>query len=161
MPEDETVDDTETEDPIEPVDPEDPEEPEEPEKPEEPEEPKPNTMLDDIKAMCGITRTNTDFDIQIKIHANGALSSLRQLGTFSGDLYLVTDECVWNDLEIDPEIQALAMEYICLKTRAAFDPPQASSLETAITGRLDELEFRINVLTDTRAIKEEETDDEL
>lgn len=162
MPEEEAETPTNPEDstePKEPTDTEEPTEPLEPEEPEEPEETKPNTILDDIKAMCGITKTNTDFDVQIKIHANGALSSLRQLGTFSGNLYMVMEDSVWDDLETDPEIQVLVIEYICQKTRLSFDPPQSSSLETAITGRIDELEFRINVLTDTRKLEEEDVDE--
>lgn len=127
---------------------------EEPTEPTEPEESKPNTMFDDIKIMCNIPKTNSDFDTQIQIAANSVLSTLRQIGTFTGNLYFITSESVWEDLETDQEIQAVVKEYVCLRTRLTFDPPQSSSLETALTGRIDELEFRINVLTDTREIKE-------
>lgn len=133
--------DKEQEEPIEAVEPIDPE---------DPEKPTPNTMFDDIKVMCGIARENKDFDAQIRIYANGALSTLWQLGTFSGKLYSIADNSEWDDLETDPELQAAVKEYICLRTKLTFDPPQSSSLETAMTSRMDELEFRINVLADTR-----------
>lgn len=141
----------EIEDPKEQEEPTDPVEPEEPEKPEET---KPSTMLDDIKLMCGIPKDNKDFDVQIKIHANGALGTLHQFGYFSGNLYRIEDNSVWDDIETDPELQASIVEYICLRTRLSFDPPQSSSLESSLTGRMDELEFRINVLADMKPREE-------
>lgn len=111
-----------------------------------------NEILEDIKAICGITSASTDFDTQIVIHANSVISSLRQLGELSGSLYKISKDepDKWDDLESDPEIQPLIVEYVCLRTKLSFDPPQSTSVETAYSGRIDELEFRIGVLTDPR-----------
>lgn len=116
-----------------------------------------NEVMRDIRSMCGIPSGNSDFDDQIRIHANGALSSMWQLGSFSGNVHVLSDDVTsWDMIESDPEVQPLVVEYMCLRTRLSFDPPDMSSLETALTGRLDEVEFRLGIVADNDPVDSKE-----
>ena len=107
-----------------------------------------DTILADVKQKCGLPIENEDFDSEIILHANSALSILWQLGTFDGDLRTIDEQSTWNEIETDIELQSLISEYIALKVRVIFDPPQSSTLSEALNHRIDELEFRINAVSD-------------
>lgn len=108
-----------------------------------------DSVLTSVKNVCNISDDNKDFDDVLLIYINGALSTLWQLGTFSGKLYSITGSSeTWDMLETDESIKPLVAEYVGSKTRLDFDPPQSTSLRDALANRVDELEFRINAATD-------------
>lgn len=108
-----------------------------------------DSILESVKSVCNINYDNTDFDDVLILYINGALSNLWQLGTFSGDTYSISgSEETWDSLEVDQSVAPLVKEYVGSKTRMDFDPPQSTSLRDALANRIDELEFRINAVTD-------------
>ena len=108
-----------------------------------------DSILVSVKDICNISDDNNDFDDVLLIYINGALSTLWQLGTFSGNLHSITGSTeTWDMLETDESIKPLVIEYVSSKTRLDFDPPQSTSLRDALANRVDELEFRINSATD-------------
>lgn len=91
----------------------------------------------------------TAFDADIIIHINSAFFVLYQLGVGKdpSEPFTISDSsAVWTDF-IDAGKVDLIKSYIYLKVRLLFDPPQNSSLLSAMKEQVNEFEWRANVST--------------
>jgi hypothetical protein len=105
-----------------------------------------NSILNSTKKMIGLTEDYTAFDLDIQILINSALASLQQLGVGPETGFAITGESeTWDNLLGGDARLNTVQNYVFLKVRLAFDPPQNSYLVTALEKQLDELSFRINV----------------
>lgn len=104
------------------------------------------SILTSIKKLLGIPEEYTVFDPDIIIHINTVLHTLNQLGIRDDSFFSISgpDE-TWNDFLGDSENLELVKTYVYLKVRMLFDPPQNSSVSTAMTNSISELEFRLIV----------------
>ena len=101
------------------------------------------SVLSDVKAFCGISWDNYDFDVELRSFINAALSTLTELGV-DVKTYVTNQEIDW------PQVFAGAFPeevkpFVYLKVRQLFDPPQNAFLVSAIDKQLQELAWRINI----------------
>lgn len=104
-----------------------------------------NSILTSIKKLLGITKDQTDFDTDIIIHINTALTILNELGVGPEEGFLIEDaSATWDNYIVDKRKFDKIKTYIYLKVRLYFDPPQNSTLIESIKQQISELEWRLN-----------------
>lgn len=109
-------------------------------------------ILITIKKMLGLSSDDESFDHDIIIHINGTLMILHQLGVSALEsLEGVADDTTWGDC-FGSDIGYIALNaiknYIYLKVRKGFDPPQSSTAMESLDSLIKEYEWRINALVD-------------
>lgn len=88
------------------------------------------------------------FDDEIMMSVNAAFSVLWQLGIGPETPFAITGETeTWDDFLASsaPEL-SLVKNYVYLKTRLSFDPPQSSSVLETIKNQITEYEWRMREL---------------
>lgn len=111
------------------------------------------SILTSIKKLLGIVEDYTQFDTDIIIHINSAISILTQLGVGSSDGFSITDKrATWRDFVGDSSVSILSMSktFIYMKVRLIFDPPQSSAAIESLKQLIDEMSFRITVAVETK-----------
>lgn len=108
-----------------------------------------DSILGSIKKLLGIADEYDVFDTDIIIHINSCISILDQLGYPVGIDSITGDDETWSDL-IGADVTKFnhIKEYIYLKTKMLFDPPQNSSLIASTEKLINECEYRIFVVSD-------------
>lgn len=114
------------------------------------------SILTSIKKLLGIAEDYTQFDTDLIIHINSALSVLEQIGAGIDRCYSVIDKSTkWHVfMENNPKLD-MVKSYVYLKVKLLFDPPQSSAVMEAINRTISELEWRILVATDPMENEEE------
>lgn len=106
------------------------------------------SILTSIKKLLGLTKDDTGFDDDIKMHINSTFSTLTQLGIGPKEGYSIeSDTETWGDYIKDEKDKQMVVSYIYLKVRLLFDPPQNSVLVQSIKDQISEYEFRLSVTT--------------
>lgn len=100
-------------------------------------------ILNTVKNLLGVP--DDCFDSDILININMVLPVLAQIGVVT-DIDTVTGESKWDELSSSTGIVNLLKTYITLRVRMIFDPPTNSSLMDAMQKKVDELEWRLNLL---------------
>lgn len=100
--------------------------------------------------MLGIAEEYDWFDTDIILHINSALATLAQLGVGPTEGYSIEDiSNTWSDyLHNEPRLN-LVKTYMYLKVKLGFDPPTNSATIEAINRQINELEWRINSMTES------------
>jgi hypothetical protein len=110
-----------------------------------------NSILISTKKILGMEADYKDFDLDIVTHINSVFSTLTQLGVGPVDGFMIKDETPeWAAFIGDNKLLNPVKTYAYLRVRLLFDPPTTSYLITALTEQVKELEWRLNVLVDTR-----------
>ncbi len=104
-----------------------------------------DNVLYTIKKLLGLPNNYDYFDSDVLVDINMVLPVLKQLGV-QLDSDLVSDESKWEELSSSIDVLNIIKPYIFLRVRMVFDPPSNSALFDAIQKRIDELEWRINLL---------------
>lgn len=108
-----------------------------------------NSILDDIKQLLGPSIEDTQFDIDIIIHINTALSILTQLGVGPNAGFSIRDRtAVWSDFIPEGMNLESIKTYVFMKVKIVFDPPLNASVLNAMQDSIKELEWRINATVD-------------
>lgn len=108
-----------------------------------------DSILTSIKKLLGITEDNKDFDIDIIMFINDAFVVLSQLGVGPAEGFSIIDEDnTWDEFAVDPTIKEMVKTYIYLKVRMIFNPPDSSTVLSAINERIRECEWRLNIQVD-------------
>lgn len=108
-----------------------------------------DSILDTIKKMLGVS--GSDFDVDIIIGINTALSKLRQLGVGPSSGFVITGNFeLWENFvdKIDPRF-AMIQTYVYYNTRLGFDPPTNSAVLSSMKENIRELECRIQYEEDS------------
>lgn len=103
------------------------------------------SILTSVKKLLGIQEDYDYFDTDILMNINMVLPVLKQIGVDT-NVNTVTEETTWEELSSSTEIVNLLRVYVALRVRLVFDPPTNSSLLDAMQKKVDELEWRLNVL---------------
>ena len=105
-----------------------------------------NSILTDVKKMCGLPEGDASYDLDIMIHTNTAFSTLNDLGVGPPSGFMIEDATpTWTDfLAIDSPRFIEIKSYIYLKVRLLFDPPGTSFLLSAHEKMVAEFEWRLN-----------------
>lgn len=96
------------------------------------------TILTDVKRMLGVLPDNLEFDPELALFISSAFSDLELLGM--SNTPTITPTTNWPDHTPDE-----TKEFVYLRVRLSFDPPQNGFTTTSFQKRLDELAWRINV----------------
>lgn len=103
------------------------------------------SILTSVKQLLGIPEDYDCFDADILMNINMVMTVLKQIGV-NTNVNSVTEETTWEELSSSTEIVNLLRVYVALRVRMVFDPPTNSSLLDAMQKKVDELEWRLNVL---------------
>lgn len=114
-----------------------------------------DSILTSVKKLLGILEDCTEFDSDIIMNINSAITTLYQLGVGKEGFVIESKEETYEDLleELTPMFQNVKM-YLFLKTRLGFDPPQTQALITSTKEMISELEWRIQVQMDEYLMNE-------
>lgn len=107
-----------------------------------------DTILSSIKKLLGLIEDYDQFDVDILIYINSAISSLTQIGVGPTEGFIVDSMTTWSDYLGNNSKLELVKTYIYLKTKLLFDPPMSSSVTEIINTQLKEYEWRINFEVD-------------
>lgn len=103
------------------------------------------SILNDTKKMLAIPEESKEFDQDIIIFINSALSRLEQLGLGPVGGYAITgDEEDWSEFEDRPTFSDIKT-FIYLSVRILFDPPTVGTVMNAFKEQIEKLEWTINV----------------
>lgn len=120
-----------------------------------------DSILNTIKKMVGVGVDYSVFDVDIIVLINSALSTLRDLGIGPKEAFVVEDETQkWKDYILNINDFVDVKEYIFLKVKIMFDPPSSSYVLDAYKNRMSELEWRLNVRSESECFREEVVVDE-
>ena len=114
-----------------------------------------NSILLTIKKMIGGDVESSDFDTDLIISINSAISTLYQLGietinpTTEAGFSITGDQETWEEYLGDYKYLDMVKGYIYQRVRLMFDPPQNSFLVDAIQDQIKETEWRITVAVET------------
>lgn len=86
-----------------------------------------NSILTDVKLMCGVAEADTSFDVSILIYTNTVLANLSMIGVGPSEGFAILDATVtWDAFLGSEKNYNIALAYIYLNVRALFDPPKTS-----------------------------------
>jgi hypothetical protein len=105
-----------------------------------------NAILSSTKELLGIPAEVTDFDTQLVLYINMALTTLNHIG-FGPEEYQITltDGDLEDFLPDDEHVRSLVQMYIFTKVKVLFDPPSSSYVLTALKETIAEYEWRLSV----------------
>lgn len=102
------------------------------------------SIFKSTKVMLDIAPGDTSFDPQIMGFINSALSDLADLGAGPPNgLFVTGDGEEWGSLGESPALTERIKNWVYLKVRLFWDPPQTSFLLDAHTKQIDEAAWRI------------------
>lgn len=108
------------------------------------------SILTSIKKLLGYEKEQTDFDTDIIIHINSALSRLNLLGVGPSEGFSIqNDITTWNEFIQENAKLNDVKTYVYLKVKLVFDPPSSSSVIAAMERSIAELEFCLNVTAES------------
>lgn len=105
-----------------------------------------DSILDSVKKNLGIPLEVTDFDQDIILLINSAFGTLHQIGLGPIDGFEIEDNtAVWDSFTLGDKRYNGVKQYVYLKVRVVFDPPQQSYVLEALNQSITELTWRLNV----------------
>lgn len=112
-----------------------------------------DSILQSIKKMLNVHEDDHSFDTDIIILINSTFVILNQIGVGPVNGFMITDATkTWNEFIPDADDISInsVKTYVYLKVRQVFDPPTSSSVMEAINKNVNELEWRLNVMAESR-----------
>lgn len=108
-----------------------------------------NSILITIKKLLGLDANYTAYDTDVITKVNTFLFTLMQLGVGPSTGFRITGpKETWEDF-IGERIDLEAVkDFIHMKARITFDPPNSAAALQALKEEAKELEFRINIQVD-------------
>lgn len=107
-----------------------------------------DSILETVKKTIGLMPDVDAFDDQIVMIINMAILTLVQIGV-PGMLTVTGPNETWSDyLKDRDDILALVKNFIWIKVRLVFAPPQNSTLTNSLNEQLEELTQRIHYAVD-------------
>ena len=106
-----------------------------------------NLVFATTKKQIGLTQTYDAFDMDLMLQINMVFGILFQLGVVYEPV-TITAETTWSSFGFTPDVLGMVQEYVFLKTRKIFDPPQSGILMESMNNMISELEWRLNVARD-------------
>jgi hypothetical protein len=102
------------------------------------------SIFKSTKLMLGIAPDDDSFDAEVTGYINAALSDLVELGAGPPNgLFVTGDGELWAALNESPSLTERIKNWVYLKVRLFWDPPQTSFLLDAHQRQIDEATWRI------------------
>lgn len=109
------------------------------------------SILTSIKKLLGIAEEYEHFDMDLIIHINTFLTRLYQIGVGKKNFRIIDKSATWSDFLGDDEVKfQQAMEYVFIRTKLIFDPPQSGAANEAFKEAMRELEWLLLVDADPK-----------
>ena len=110
-------------------------------------------LIEDVRQACGLEKDNSEFDDELLQGVVSAFGILNQLGVGPDTVpnVVTAADMEWTDFTAKPNLVAVVQNYVCHKVREQFDPPTIGFLQEALTERIREMSWRLEV----EAAKEE------
>lgn len=106
------------------------------------------SILDSVKKFLGLVPEYTEYDSQIITWINSAFVQLNMIGYGPDNTFEISDNSTkWSEYIPDPKYSQVK-SYIEAYVRSRFDPPSSSFVLSADKESLDELLWRINILSE-------------
>lgn len=106
-----------------------------------------DSILETVKNFCGGGAELGHFEPELIIHTNTALAYLNQLGVGPSNGFRITGNTeTWQDFLGDEKNIEHAKDYVCIKVKLMFDPPQSSAAQKSLQEAADEATWRIGGL---------------
>ncbi len=103
------------------------------------------SILTSTKKVLGLTEGYTAFDEDVTVAINTAFSTLEQIGIGpEGGFFIEDKTSKWEEYLVPANQLALVRQYVILKTKSLFDPPQTSYGITAMNEQIAQFEWRLN-----------------
>ena len=114
-----------------------------------------DSILVSIKKLLGLEEAYTYFDTDIVMHINSVLSVLTQLGVGPPQGFSIQDaSATWDDfLGEDTTGLDAVRSYVYMRVRLMFDPPTSSAAMDSMSKIISELEWRIHVTMENKALE--------
>ena len=109
-----------------------------------------DSILLTIKKLLGIGDDYEYFDEDIIIHINSVLMILNQLGIGPVTGFSISESATWSDFVDNLSMLEAVRSYVYIKVRLLFDPPTSSFTITALENQIKELEWRLNVMAESK-----------
>lgn len=111
-----------------------------------------DSILNSTKKILGLAEDYNVYDLDVITFINAAFGTLNQLGIGPEEGFAIEDETpTWDDfLGADKRLNAVK-QYVYLKVRLLFDPPDVGYLVTAFEKQIAEHEWRLNVVRESDA----------
>ena len=103
------------------------------------------SILDSIKIMLGNSVDDTNFDAELIIFINGALSIINKLGVGPTGYKISNSSNTWDEFLGDRTDLEEVKTNVYLRVRLAFDPPQNSFLVTSVKEQIAESTWYIEL----------------
>lgn len=117
------------------------------------------SILTSIKKLLGIPEEYEHFDGDIILHINSVFMILNQLGVGPKEVYRIADkEDRWLDFVTDYDDLDAVKSYVYLRVKQLFDPPQSSIIMESQNRLIQELEWRLNVKAENKAVIDAENE---
>ena len=108
-----------------------------------------DSILLSIKKMLGLSEDYDVFDTELIIHINSVFGTLHQLGIGPEEQFRISgDNEIWLDFDTNGEQIDEVKDYIFLRVKLLFDPPNHAYTLNSYKEQLEELEWRLNVKAD-------------
>lgn len=104
------------------------------------------SILDTIKQMLGLSTDDASYDSELLVFINSAFNDLTQIGAGPAGGFEATDKNTKWDAFLGEDTNFHSVkQFIYLKVKLVFDPPQTSYVIQAFEKQIEEATFRINV----------------
>lgn len=108
-----------------------------------------DSILTSVKKLLGLEEDNTEFDMDILMNINGAITVLTQIGVGPSTGFVVmSKDDTYEDWLGDMTLLQNVKMYLYRKTKLGFDPPQQGFVLEAIQSMIREDECRFRYLVD-------------
>ena len=112
--------------------------------------PNPDSILDSVKKTLGLDSSDTTFDLDITLFINAAFGPLQQVGAGPATGFLIIDNTtLWSDYTLRTDVLGMIKQYVFMKVKMAFDPPESRFGGPAIDKILEEYLWRINTAVES------------
>lgn len=135
-----------------------------------------NNILESVKKILGLTNDYDHFDPEIIMHINSVFAILTQLGIGPDTGYSIsTGDETWEDYITDAFKWDLSDQkeglisgtqpfemlktYMGMRVKYMFDPPSNGAAKEALKSTIDELEWRINIMSKEWKTKNNSTEE--
>lgn len=120
-----------------------------------------DSILKNIKQMLGLEADYNVFDTDIIIHINSALMILQQNSIGPTDGFRIKGSTeTWTEFLGDTEKIESAKEFVYIRVKLLFDPPNATAVLEAHKAIADELLWRLREQNDLPTTNNEVNEDE-
>lgn len=120
---------------------------------EKPKEELNGSILDSVKKMLGIPQDSKEFDLDLMMHINSAVSTLSQIGVgFSHVFFVTSNNETFLDYLGEEQVKLIphVSLYLFYRVKLGFDTPLGNIMTEVLKEVIKELEFRISVEVDPK-----------